>query len=529
MSTKPQRPSPERLRELRHLIARLCDDTLQPQEAARLEELVTTDEGCCDYYITCMHIDATLPRYVGAIVGDADSLSGELQERASLTSDKLANAWTQSASLEDSCIAEDSDEIRQALTPAATSSSTRSSLFRSPSQQSHSYLQIFSAPGVLGVVVGVLATVAIGLIVYRPWLGQPQVSPSPETAAQREATFPAFSSVQLQSGSVKLGIDKVGWVLVDGPTDFDLIGPMRARLNYGRIQMRVTESTGRGFVIETPDGDVTDLGTEFGLEVSRGGNTGLVVFEGAVDLRVANAHASQVGPAERLVGGEGVAFNRGGESARIGSIFTGIASTFSCRNEVREDGTIPVILDVIDNLSSAETKKYYEIVAGGLREDAKAYVDRPEHEWNGVTQNGMPAYLVGADYVKPFNSDKVESAIEISVTLGRPATLYVFFDDRVKNVPGWLQKHFRKTGDKIGLDGGDWSGSKIHSRRGDGPGVSIDDQFSVWELVVKEPGVVKLGPNTSKTSMRSIGMYGIAAVALNPGDKPPQQTATSVD
>jgi hypothetical protein len=514
MTATPKRPSPEKLRELRRLVAGLCDGTLRSEDVARLEELVASDEGCCNYYVTCMHIDAALPRFAGAALQDADVLSDVyLPLKQSLDPFRvgLSDSETRNDPVEE-LLCRSSDwkwdkEVRLAL-PASSPVENRSP-FR-------------SSAGLLGVITGAIATSAVALLIHFASSSNPAATEPPVVATSFEPTLPAFKSVQLESGSVKLGIDKVGWVLVDGPTDFDLIGPMRARLNYGRIQMRVTEDSGKGFVVETPDGDITDLGTEFGIEVSRDRKhkTGLVVFEGAVDLRVANTATSDHRPVERLVGGEGVVFNRDGESARINSIVTGVASTFRCRDEDFSADAVPVILDVKDNLRPSDTKSYYEIVAGGLHEDARAYVDRPEHEWNGTSKQGLPSYLIGADYVKPFNADKIHSTIEINVTLGQPAKLYVFFDDRAQKTPDWLAKVFRKTGDKIGLDGGAWSGSKIHSKRGDGPGVSIDERFSVWELVVNEPGIVKLGPNTSNSSMTSIGMYGIAAVALDKSATP---------
>ena len=60
--------------------------------------------------------------------------------------------------------------------------------------------------------------------------------------------------------------------------------------------------------------------------------------------------------------------------------------------------------------------KYYEIVPGGMREDAVAFVDR-DYQWNGVDAKGIPSYLVGGDYVKTFNDDKVAQNLVITVTL----------------------------------------------------------------------------------------------------------------
>jgi hypothetical protein len=171
-----------------------------------------------------------------------------------------------------------------------------------------------------------------------------------------------------------------------------------------------------------------------------------------------------------------------------------------------------VITRVTDNLHSTNTKKFYEIVPGGLREDAVCYADRPKTQWNGVTAEGMPSYLIGADYVKPFNDDKMRKDFEMEVTLCRPAKLFIFFDDRLKT-PDWLSKGFRKTGDKIGSDFGPWKKNTRNFKVADGAGVSIDATFTIWERVVSEAGTVTLGHNPGR-DVHSASMYGIAAMAL---------------
>jgi hypothetical protein len=365
--------------------------------------------------------------------------------------------------------------------------------------------------GALGwtLFTALLAAVAVTFWVQGGWQ-----NPGADGAGRVAESKPfPVSSVRLDSGTANLALPGVGHVIVEGPAEFELVEPLRARLNRGRIKMRVTEKSGHGFTVETPFGNVMDLGTEFGLDVSEKGQAGVVVFDGAVNLQVAeSSDKPDFSRTEHLERGDGVTFREGGKLDRIMSIVTGSAATFQQRTDERA-GSKSVILDVSDNRRTTETKKFYEIVPGGLREDVQAYVDRPQHDWNGVTSDGLPSYLVGADYVKPFNDDKVQKNIEINVTLSCPAKLYVFFDDRLPT-PAWLKKVFRKTSDKIGLDVGDWAGSKRHFIRADGPGVSIDAQFSIWVRTVKEPSTVTLGPNAFDPINTSSGMYGIAAVAL---------------
>jgi hypothetical protein len=333
-----------------------------------------------------------------------------------------------------------------------------------------------------------------------------------------ETTFRAATSeigtLKLTSGTATLEIPKVGHVLLEGPAHFELLSPMRARLTQGRMKMRVTEATGHGFVVETRDGEVTDLGTEFALNVNSN-NTGLVVFDGVVDLRLKPSVKNSTDRIERLVQGEGVTFSHFGDLDRIGSIVTGAAATFLQGGDLTADGTPPLIADVSDNRGSDAAKKYYEIVPAGLKEDSQAYVDRP-HEWNGIYSTGMPSYLLNADYVRTFADERWRRKIEVKVTIGRPATLFLFFDTRIA-VPEWLKENFQPTGDRIGMDVGRW-GSKKKRVVGIGPGNSINAEFNVWKRVVTEPGVVTLG--SPSTLVRDLGgMYGIAAVALAPSEE----------
>jgi len=133
----------------------------------------------------------------------------------------------------------------------------------------------------------------------------------------------------------------------------------------------------------------------------------------------------------------------------------------------------------------------------------------------------MPSYLSGADYVRTFNDDKMRNDVEIEVLLGRPARLFVFYDRRLK-VPDWLAKDFQDTGQEIGQDLGRIShpgsrqGNRLNWKAEEGPGRSIDLRFSIWERRVNEPGIIHLGASGNFKRRSAAGMYGIAAVALEP-------------
>jgi len=135
-------------------------------------------------------------------------------------------------------------------------------------------------------------------------------------------------------------------------------------------------------------------------------------------------------------------------------------------------------------------------------------VDRP-HQWNGVDAGGLPEFLRGADYVMPFNDDKWSTTLKIIVEVSRPATLYIFLDDREKPPP-WLTASFVDTGVDVGLDEGSWPDPSLFSVDV-GPGVSINQVFSVWSRELDRGGPVELGSLAGGKNNRA--MYGIAAVA----------------
>jgi len=275
---------------------------------------------------------------------------------------------------------------------------------------------------------------------------------------------------------------------------------------------------GTGFTIDTPRTSVVDYGTVFGVEVDDFGRTDVVVFNGIVD--VAYSHSSvdaeyQVSK-QRLYMGEAVRVDERGTLSRIVSLSSDrFAATRDETAAVRSRA--PLISAVRDNIDRDDSWNFYEIVPEGMREDAKAYVDRLGHEWNGLDTNGMPAYLLGGDYVKTFNDDKNIRGNEVFVTLDRPAMLYVLFDDR-QEPPKWLREGFVDTRDDIGVDETRhvFKDGMVYDAPGPevGPGVSVERPHSIWKRAVRKPGVVRLGPTGSDDWNWNLNMYGIVAVPL---------------
>lgn len=317
-------------------------------------------------------------------------------------------------------------------------------------------------------------------------------------------------------GTLELTFLSGAEVKVFGPAKFKISSPKSILCARGRVTTRVGKS-GKGFTIDTPKARIVDLGTEFGVDISAKGETQVVVFKGSVDLtQPVGASSPEASGAEqwtrRLQQGDGLVVDDSGEAQRLMAVRRGDFFPQSNRDAYGRPYPAPVILDVSDHIRDGESTKCYQIVRGGLREDAPSFVDR-SHQWNGCDGAGIPDFLLGADYIMPFNDDKFLSGLTVDVTVARPATCYVFLDDNMP-APDWLRKEFRDTGLNIGLDGAKTVWHKDHATES-GAGNSIDFPFSIWARDVAKAGVVRLGgvePPQGGVRSRGFNMYGIAVV-----------------
>ncbi len=332
------------------------------------------------------------------------------------------------------------------------------------------------------------------------------------------ARLAAGDRLCLDAGTAELTLNSGCTIVVKGPADLTLDSSMHVLARHGIVRARVGDDA-HGFVIETPITKVVDLGTEFGVQVDAlSHSTNVVVFEGAVDLGVGSSGSRRPTKSRedvtrkwtRLASGEALRVDRFGTTHRIISVRS---EEFPTTSELTSVGTrLPLIQNITDNIRDPSATVYYQIVRNGLREDSRAYVDR-FHEWNGVDKRGIPPFLLGADYVMCFNSDKWNEDLEISLDLAGSIELFVLFDDRLP-VPSWLSDQFVQTGYKIGVDEG-FPDDSTPQRTSSGAGKSIDNVYSIWKRVLMEPAHVRLGSLPKRVeALEAVSMYGIAAVPL---------------
>lgn len=402
---------------------------------------------------------------------------------------------------------------RESKTPfALPPQSGRSFVSRIIDQLGHPH-----APGGGRATAWAFAILTVGVLLSSLWTFRSDPAPSQavelevlETAESLSADAPAgfasgaciaLSELKMPAGFLRFRLKSGALVAVTGPAHIELLTPMYLRVHQGRVTADVGDEA-KGFVVETSQTKVVDLGTRFGVNVSDNDHTDVVVFQGEVELYDRKVKQKQA----RLVEGEAVRVDARQQLSRIASV------TVGTRDEGWHTSVIDdqVITSVRDNLRDPMARNYYRITPGGLQEDARAFVGQ-RHEWNGLASEGLPDWLKGADLVQTFVNDRFKTSIDITVTVARPAVLYVLIDSR-SPAPAWLTESFTDTGARIGME----NAPTLDSGRpvAKGPGAGNLAPFAVWKREVPKLGTVTLGPPRQSADQHLLWMYGIAAKPL---------------
>jgi hypothetical protein len=93
--------------------------------------------------------------------------------------------------------------------------------------------------------------------------------------------------LRLESGMAQLVFYSGARVVMEGPTELQLVSPTEAACVAGRLLAEVPQAA-RGFRLKTAQLNLVDLGTAFGIEAT-GGRTEVDVFEGSVEFMAGTA------------------------------------------------------------------------------------------------------------------------------------------------------------------------------------------------------------------------------------------------
>jgi hypothetical protein len=336
-------------------------------------------------------------------------------------------------------------------------------------------------------------------VVVAEVLSDEQAELGGRTASVHQGERLSVSRLRLKQGSLRLLLPSGVVLDLFGPARGTFENPMRFRLAKGSLNVDVGQR-GRGFTVVTGAGEITDLGTRFGVNVNPGGQTDVAVFSGEVRIRERGTGAVTISE------GEALRLHVGREADRLLTVPLK-------REEMALDmaGTAPAVASVTDNIEESEFRRFYGVVAGGMGSGALVYTDKTNVMWQPVEGGAFPAELLGADVVRTFHSDRHELDLKISLHVVQPSAVYVMHDAR-KPPLDWLERGFEDTG--LRVRSGPWRQvPAVWDLTANTQG-EVYVEYTVWRAQVPAGGRIELGPPHVLGEGGAKVMLGIAVKPL---------------
>jgi ferric-dicitrate binding protein FerR (iron transport regulator) len=246
--------------ELRDLCAAAAEDRLTDAQTRRLEELVLGSPAALRFYTSFLHQHAALTWSAA----DPVPLSGEAA----------------------------------AVEPASRRRSSRTGW----------------VAGFVGLAASVVLAVGWFASTGAAAVAKPVATLTAAKACKWDGgTLPTEEGARLTAGKLRLaeGVAKITFdtgaeVRLEGPAELQIVSPGRCVLASGRVVAKVPPPA-IGFVVDTPSAELTDFGTEFGVNVRDGRAAEVQVFDGVVDAR-----DRTTGKVERMRTGKNLRFSADG-------------------------------------------------------------------------------------------------------------------------------------------------------------------------------------------------------------------------
>jgi len=142
------------------------------------------------------------------------------------------------------------------------------------------------------------------------WNGQ---SPAPQIGQ----ALPAGRSLSLASGMAEIDFDIGAKVILQSPASLQLLSGNSVKLEMGKATVEIKTIAARGFQVLTPGATYVDQGTEFGVQVSPGGNSKIHVFKGLVDIDLKGREGRAAPAPCRLAANYGARLEQGTETMTL--------------------------------------------------------------------------------------------------------------------------------------------------------------------------------------------------------------------
>lgn len=130
---------------------------------------------------------------------------------------------------------------------------------------------------------------------------------------------------------------------VTGPAELDLFTPMHLRVLRGSVTADIGDGL-KGFVIDTPEARVVDLGTRFAVSAGGANGTQVAVLDGKVEVYESSGDHKDSGPQVTLNEGEGIRIDTLKKPQRLGMVRLN-----SNARTLRDGSDIDLVSDVWDN------------------------------------------------------------------------------------------------------------------------------------------------------------------------------------
>jgi hypothetical protein len=270
------------------------------------------------------------------------------------------------------------------------------------------------------------------------------------TAAYLGHRVAAGDEFALVSGLVEITYDTGAKVLLQGPVTYQVDSPRGGFLSVGKLTARVEKKEARDqesdflnsalFAVRTPTAVVTDLGTEFGVEVSDTGETQSHVFLGAVQLQ-------QTGVAEGKETLGNTIILHASEAARV-TIQHGVKEKYGKETTTKENTLV---------LSRGEFNATAFVLPDQMRQYAEKQRLKPLRRWQAYSQKLRKDPALVAYYDFQMKGDNCAVLPNLSAA-GRALDGRVEGGDWVEGrMPGKMGLHFRgpKSDDRIVLPSSD--------------------------------------------------------------------------
>ncbi|MEM1294961.1 MAG: LamG-like jellyroll fold domain-containing protein [Verrucomicrobiota bacterium] len=140
-------------------------------------------------------------------------------------------------------------------------------------------------------------------------------------------------TLKLSDGLAQIEFYSGARLIVEGPAELELISANSTICRSGKLRAFIPPQA-RGFTVLSPQFELVDLGTEFGVEIGEKGEAKVLVFDGEVELYPPDGKRAQ-DQLQRLLGGSGLAWDSAGETAEIEPEESAFASFEDIRNRNR--------------------------------------------------------------------------------------------------------------------------------------------------------------------------------------------------